>query len=134
MQAPPAALSSPRPFAAVDDAVAILVEVRPVAGVPIFLVAEIAVVVGVEGGPARLVLRLLVAVVEAAAVPAIGIFGAADAAVVIGVPHRESAGAVIVIFGVGDAAVAVAFHRTVGAAGGIGACRLVGDGIRDRFY
>src|SRR3982751_4793764 len=77
---------SPRPFAGVDDPVAILVEAGIIIRAPIFVGAQIAVVMAVEGGPARLVGALPVARIEPAAIPAIGIFGPADAAVMVGVP------------------------------------------------
>src|SRR4051794_29680160 len=51
---------SPRPFGGVDDPVAILVEARIISRAPIFVGAEIAVVIGVEGGPARLVGALVI--------------------------------------------------------------------------
>src|SRR5688572_18670695 len=99
----------PSPFIGVDPAIAVGVDPAPRGGGPIFLGAQEAIIVGVEGRPImRPIIRVVVgAPIEAAGSPATLEFIAADTAILIGVPEPVGAGAEGIPLVATDDAVAV---------------------------
>ena len=118
--------SSPRPFTAVDNTVAVAIVLGPSRRAPIFLVAQITVTVGVESLVARFPGRAIVRLVKTAAIPAIRVFGPADSAVPIGVPVRVAGRSIIVPFSGRDSTVSIGVDddRTAGGVGAVGIERL----------